>query len=240
MSKAGILAKPSNSLTDQLSSIDPKLPVGAQVYSSIRDSILNLRLEPKQALSEKELSLRLGVSRTPVREALIKLSEDGLVDVFPQRGTFVAPVRMKEVLEAQFIREALEVAVVGRVAEHANEVLVQRLRENLKRQKLALDQSLPDNFLIEDEAFHYALCEFADLPRGWKVIQNVKGQMDRVRVLSLPDPGHVAGLYLQHVQIVDAIEARDAEVARLHMRRHLQQVFHTITSLLRDKPQLFD
>lgn len=97
--------------------IDPKQPIGAQVYALLKKMICNLSLQPNEALSEKELSVRLGVSRTPVREALIRLADETLVDVFPQRGTFVSPIRTNEVLEAQFLRETLETAVVRRAAE---------------------------------------------------------------------------------------------------------------------------
>eukprot|EP01037_Dinobryon_pediforme_P016465 gene16465-16644_t len=203
--------------------IDPKLPMGTQVYGAIRHSILNLSLAPKQALSEKELSLVLGVSRTPVREALIKLAEDGLVDVLPQRGTFVAPIRMTEVLEAQFIREALEVAVVRKVAALCDENITVWLHDSLVRQKRAVIANSPADFLSEDEAFHFGLTKFVNLPRAWKVIQNVKGQLDRVRVLSLPEPGQLGDLYEQHARIVHAIKAHDANAAQQQMTHHLQQ-----------------
>lgn len=230
-------------LTDKQSTIllaiDPKLPMTPQIYGSIRQSILALRLAPKQALSEKELALMLGVSRTPVREALIKLAEDGLVDIFPQRGTFVAPIRVSEVLEAQFIREALEVSVVARVTELSDPAIVARLHESLARQKRTVDNGDLDGFLAEDENFHFILSASVNLTRAWKVIQNVKGQLDRVRVLSLPEPGHLMELYEQHLAIVGAIESGNASTAKKHMTKHLQQVFRTIDSLLARRPEIF-
>ncbi|MDE1993294.1 MAG: GntR family transcriptional regulator [Rhizobiaceae bacterium] len=220
--------------------IDPKLPMAPQVYGNIRQSILHLRLMPKQALSEKELALMLGVSRTPVREALIKLADDGLVDIFPQRGTFVAPIRVSEVLEAQFIREALEVSVVARVAERSDPEVVARLRESLARQKRAADAGDPEGFMVEDENFHFILSASVSLARAWKVIQNVKGQLDRVRIMSLPEPGHLGELYEQHLAIVEAIASGSAAAARKHMTKHLQQVFRTIDSLRKQRPDIFD
>ena len=98
--------------------IDKNLSVAMQVHNYLRQQILRLDLKPGQALSEKELSLQLSVSRTPVREAFIRLSEEGLVDIFPQRGTIVAPIRMDEIKEAQFLREILETAIVRRAAEN--------------------------------------------------------------------------------------------------------------------------
>jgi DNA-binding GntR family transcriptional regulator len=220
--------------------IDPKLPMTPQVYGGLRRAILTLRMAPKQALSEKEMALNLGVSRTPVREALIKLAEEGLVDIFPQRGTFVAPIRVSEVFEAQFIRESLEVSVVARVAEAVDAPALARLQDSLLRQRALVEREDLEGFLAEDENFHFALAASVNLLRAWKVIQNVKGQLDRVRFLSLPEPGQLSDLYEQHAAIVAAIEAHDAAAARTHMGNHLQRVFGTIDMLLTRHPDLFD
>ena len=99
--------------------LDKNTPVTAQVYSHLRNLILRLHLKPGEALSEQELSVKLGLSRTPVREAFIRLAEEGLVDVYPQRGTLVAPIRIAEVKEAHFIRRLLEFAIVRSAAESA-------------------------------------------------------------------------------------------------------------------------
>lgn len=219
--------------------IDPHFPVTGQVHAWLRRAILTLRLKPSEALSEKELALTLGVSRTPVREALIRLADEGLIDILPQRGSFVAPIRVAEVVEAQFIREALEVAVVSRAADHGTPALVQRLKTNLHDQRRAVAARDHETFLSLDEDFHHFLSDSIDLPRGWKVIQSVKGQLDRVRFLSLPEPGHLEVLQEQHTAIASAVKTRDAELAGKHMRTHLQEVFHSIRILLRDRPGLF-
>ena len=219
--------------------IDPRLPMTAQVHAQLRRAILSLSLKPSEALSEKELALRLGISRTPVREALIKLAEEGLVDILPQRGTFVAPIRVTEVMEAQFLREAVEVAVVRRSAERSTPAVVARLEANLRAQKAAVDGQDLETFLRLDEEFHYSLSDSVCLPRAWKVIQNVKGQLDRVRYLSLPEPGHLEVLYAQHAAVVAAIRIHDPDQAAGHMTAHLQEVFHSVRLLLREQPALF-
>ncbi|MBP1853404.1 DNA-binding GntR family transcriptional regulator [Rhizobium halophytocola] len=224
---------------DWTSAIDLKLPIAVQAHAWIKRAILTLELKPNEALSEKELSLKFGISRTPVREALIKLADEGLVDIFPQRGTYVSPIRMPEVIEAQFIREALETAVVRKAAQTADSAFKSRLVANLAQQKAAVaDERLAD-FMQLDELFHHAMSDFCNLPRGWRVIQNVKGQLDRVRYLSLPHPGHVSQLYVQHEAICEAIGAGDVEVAVDHMSHHLREVFKSIKELMRDKPSLF-
>lgn len=219
--------------------IDPRLPITAQVYAYLKRSILTLAFRPSEGLSEKEIALRLGISRTPVREALIRLADEGLVDVMPQRGTFVAPIRLAEVMEAQFIREALEVAVVRRVAEHASPDLVERLHASLRRQEAAIGAHDHELFLRLDEELHRMLCDAVMLPRAWKVVQNVKGQLDRVRYLSLPEPGHLDLLQVQHAGIVAAIAKGDAALAADKMRLHLQEVFGSVRLLMRDSPGLF-
>ena len=115
--------------------LDKNSSVAVQVHYHLRQQILRLNLKPGIALSEKELSLQLGVSRTPVREAFIRLSEEGLVDIFPQRGTIVAPIRMDEIKEAQFLREILETAIVRRAAENIEKKFLNLLEANLAYQK---------------------------------------------------------------------------------------------------------
>ncbi|PYE86593.1 GntR family transcriptional regulator [Phyllobacterium leguminum] len=219
--------------------IDPKSPIGAQVHSQIKRAILTLELAPNEALSEKELSLKLGVSRTPVREALIKLADEGLVDIFPQRGTYVSPIRVAEVMEAQFIREALEIAVVRRVARGADAAFAARLDELLRLQKQAVDARHLDDFMVLDDQFHRAFSDIAALPRSWKVIQSVKSQLDRVRYLSLPQPGHIEQLYIQHADIAAAVKANDPDGTARHMKTHLRQVFSSIDELVKQHPSLF-
>lgn len=221
------------------SEINPKLPIAAQVYAVLKHMILSLAFQPNEALSEKELSLRLGVSRTPVREALIRLAEEALVYVLPQRGTFVAPIHVAEVMEAQFIREALEAAVVRRAAEQPSPSLIQELTQSIERQQRAAESGEPEEFMALDEGFHRAISDAIAMPRAWKVIQSVKGQMDRVRYLSLPDKTHMIMLTRQHADIVDAIRTFDPDLAEERTRHHLQEVFKTVRILLRENPKIF-
>ncbi|WP_337269687.1 GntR family transcriptional regulator [Oryzifoliimicrobium ureilyticus] len=210
-----------------LEPINLRMPIAPQVYERIRRAIITLAILPSEALSEKELSLQLGVSRTPVREALIRLADEGLIDILPQRGSFVAPIRIRDVEEAQFIRESLEVAVVGRLAGQCSSQFLIDIKANLARQELAVTQEDGDLFLELDEAFHRSFCEEAGLSKSWRVIQTVKLQMDRVRYLSLPDAIHLRTLLAQHWQIVSAIEQKEPEAARAAMAAHLQEVLGT-------------
>lgn len=220
--------------------VNPRLPVAPQIYERLRRAITTLAMLPSEALSEKELSLQLGVSRTPVREALIRLADEGLIDILPQRGSFVAPIRLRDVEEAQFIRESLEVAIVQRLARHASPRFLAEVRAGLVKQQAAVEADDRDLFLELDEAFHRSFCEEAGLSKSWRVIQSVKLQMDRVRYLSLPDPGHLRTLLAQHSAIVEAIGQGDAALAAQSMRAHLQEVLRTAQRLSEQRPDLIE
>ena len=233
----GATGEPASRLAFDLTA--SRMPISPQIYERLRRAITTLELAPSEAVSEKDLAQQLGVSRTPVREALIRLADEGLIDVLPQRGTFVAPIRLKDVEDAQFIREALEVAVVRRLAGRASEAHLSSVRENLKAQKEAVKSANHALFLELDESFHHTLCEAADLAKGWRLIQAVKLQMDRVRFLSLPEAGHLRTLMNQHQAIFDAIAEGGADRAAEQMSKHLQLILDTVKKLSEARPELF-
>lgn len=220
--------------------IDRRVPVTVQVHALLRQRILRLQLKPGEALSEKELSVQLGVSRTPVREAFIRLSEEGLVDIFPQRGTLVSPIRMDEIKEAQFLRDILETAIVRRAAQNIDVTSLLQIEANLQRQKISLQQKDYSEFMELDEEFHRLLCQSISLPRAWRVIQAVKGQLDRVRFMGLPQPGHADLMVQQHGAIYDAIRSGDAEQAEVEMRTHLQAIWGSVELMTNDNAEFFE
>lgn len=219
--------------------LDKNTPVTAQVHAHLRHLILRLLLKPGEALSEKDLSVKLGISRTPVREAFIRLAQEGLVDIFPQRGTVVAPIRMAEVKEAHFIRRVLEIAVVRRAAEGPDPKHLALIEENLRKQSAAQKAGNYNTFMDLDEAFHRLLSEGVDLPRAWKVIQSVKGQLDRVRYFILPEHGHSDLIEKQHRSIFEAIQSQDADRAEREMRDHLDEIWGSIEQLMKDNRDFF-
>jgi DNA-binding GntR family transcriptional regulator len=218
--------------------IDPRHPVAPQIHEVLRRSIITMRLRPRKKVSEAELALELGVSRTPVREALIKLAEDRLVEILPQRGSFITPIRLHEVLEARFIREALEIAVVREAAASGRAEILGRLEALLQAQRAAARDKDLDRFL--DEAFHHTLSESIDKQSSWRLIQTVKHQLDRVRYLSLPEPGNLALLIRQHAAIAEAVLAGKPENAETLMRAHLREVLRFIEEKHAKEPDLFE
>src|SRR5690554_6599473 len=155
--------------------------VRQRLFKVLRQAIIRMVLAPGQALSEKELADAFSVSRQPVREAFIRLSEAGLVEVRPQRGTYVVRISQQAVLEARFVREAIEVAVAREAATlGVAERTLDELRELIERQRRCSVSSDYDRFFQLDEAFHRALSLGVGHTAAWRVTEEVKAQLDRV------------------------------------------------------------
>lgn len=215
--------------------------VRQRLYQVLRQAIIRMVLAPGQALSEKELADAFAVSRQPVREAFIRLSEAGLVEVRPQRGTYVVRVSRQAVLEARFIRESVEIAVAQSAAEHGLALpALRELNELVERQRSCIEPQDHARFFLLDETFHRALAIEAGYPSAWRVIEDVKAQLDRVRYLSIPDSTPILKLTDQHQTIVDAIAERDPEAARRAMELHQREILHSLPEMARRFPEMFE
>ena len=215
-------------LSDSISSFARPATVGNKVFEAMRQAIIQLQLRPGDPLSEAEMARQFGVSRQPVREAFIKLAEVGLVEIRPQRGTSVVMISRREVENARFIREALEVAVARKAAAEADTAQHDMLDSLIERQRLASRAGDMAEFLRLDEAFHQAIAQAADCERAWRLLENLKAQMDRVRYLSLADATPLETLITQHAAIAYGIRRHDADAAEAGMRKHLSEI---LTSL---------
>jgi DNA-binding GntR family transcriptional regulator len=171
------------------------------------------------------------VSRTPVREALIKLAEEGLVRIYPQIGTFVAPISLEAVREGQYVREHLECALMGDAAKRIDQAALAKLADNLEQQVKAGQQGEAETFYGLDNVFHATIAEASGYPGVWRVVLRAKIQFDRVRYLSIHDPAQVSRLIGQHREIADALTAHDVAKAKAALRRHLREVFLTVEKL---------
>jgi len=215
-------------------------PMARQVTRALRQAIVTMQISPGEMLSEQDLAQKFGVSRSPVREALIKLSEAGLVRVLPQRGTQVVKISRAAVEDARFIREAVECAVVREAALKATPVMLAELNASLGRQRRAQRSASTEEFLALDEEFHRLLAETAGRPAAWRMIEDVKPQMDRVRFLDMTKavPRHV--VLAQHVLIVGAIKDKDPMAAQEAMHQHLSEILRTLPELAAQHPHLFE
>jgi DNA-binding GntR family transcriptional regulator len=214
--------------------------IAEQVFRTLRSSIVTMRLTPATALSEQDIAGRLNVSRQPVREAFIKLSEIGMVRVLPQRGTFVVKISAKAVTDARFVREAVECAIARRASECLGKREIDALRTVIADQRKAMRAGDAEGFFVLDEAFHRGLANAAECAYAWKVIEEAKAQMDRVRFLSLPDATPVDRLIVQHQAILDAIAAGRGAAAEQAMKDHLREILKSLPRLARTFPDMFE
>jgi len=214
-------------------------PIARRVYRVLRQAIVTMQFRPGQALSEQEIADQLGVSRQPVREAFIKLSEAGLLTIRPQRGSFVVKISVKQVLDARFVREAVETAVVRKACETITPAGIAELRDNLKAQWDIADEPVPVRFLELDEAFHRAIAIGAECDYAWRIVEETKAQMDRVRYLSVPYATPIRRLISQHQAVLEAIVARDPVKAEAAMGLHLREILTSLPELEGKFPDLF-
>lgn len=215
-------------------------PVNQQIYRFLRHEIVTCAIPPGSLLSEKDVSSRFQVSRQPVREAFIKLAEAGLVQVLPQRGTFVRKISAQRVADGRFIREAVEVAVVRRAASEADAVGLAALAHNLQLQKLAAERHDSQEFLLLDDAFHRLIAQSIACELAWETVENIKATMDRVRFLTLSKVSPPERLIEQHELIYQALVAKDANAAEQAMRSHLQEMIFSITPIAEQNSEWFD
>lgn len=213
--------------------------IASRVYSLLRAAIIQMNVRPGQPLSETDLAKQLNVSRQPIREAFIKLAEEGLVEVRPQRGTFVLLISPKEVESARFVREAVEVALVREAAANAPAGSGAVLREAIARQEAARRSEDAVAFLRHDEEFHRAIAAAAGCESAWKLLDTLKAQMDRVRFLSIEEATPTDVLIAQHEAIADAVEARDPDRAEAAMRVHLGEILRSLPRIAAAHPDLF-
>lgn len=209
-------------------------------YAVLREAIVTARYEPGRRLSENELAAELGVSRTPVREALALLRDERLVVVAPQLGTYVTRISPAAVADAAFVREALECAAVRRAAERVKPGDADELAARLDRQQEAVDAHDATGFGELDSQLHRRLCELAGHPIAWELAHRADGQLDRVRRLSLPEPGYLAEMLAEHREVVAAVVGEDPDRAEAALRHHLRMVLSLLPQLRAARPGAFD
>lgn len=221
--------------------VDPALPAAPQIFDQLKAAVLAMDLVPGQPLSEPEIGIRLGVSRTPVREAFAQLRAIDLVTTRPSRGSYVTKLNEAKIREAQYLREALELAAVRTlVAQDLSDRHRNALAQNLSAQQQAVADNARSTFHALDDAFHYLLAETTGFPRAAIVLGQEKAQLDRLRVLSLRDTAHFSALYGEHCQIYDALCQRDLDAAIAVMMPHLRSVLTVLRGVAMQHANYFD
>ncbi|MFZ4453125.1 GntR family transcriptional regulator [Salibacterium aidingense] len=196
-----------------------------EVYASLRREITSLKLEPGCPISENDISKRLQVSRTPVREAFLRLSQEDLITVYPQKTTIVSLIDLDQLEETRFMREYLEAAVARSACERLPEKHQARLASIIESQKEKAANNELINFYKLDDEFHASLYEGCDKQRILTVVQDMMSKnFNRVRVLSLSEKLNTDIIISQHEEMLNAIKAQDKEAAEQVVRKHLQLV----------------
>lgn len=214
-----------------------RISVVDQLYAALRAAIIDNALSPGTRISEAEVAQQYGISRQPVREAFITLANEGLLEVRPQRGTFVAKISLSDVMDARFVREAVEADIVKLLAQTPDAALVADLRAQLVRQQDLVGGSARD-FMEADEIFHRTLAEGAGKGKAWRTVVEMKAQMDRVRFLSsMKFP--VDRLIDQHREVVEGIATGDVARAERSMRLHLQGILTDLPLIKQERPEYF-
>lgn len=229
-------------LPDLRPEIDRKKPVGDQVYKALKGAIVSMAIPPRTSISENNVCDVTGVSRTPVRRAIARLEDEGMIDVYPQRGTFVAPIDLEKVFNGHFIRRAVEVEVVRKAAPLWNEMWDERARRLLRSQQECIDNNRPDalqEFQKIDEQFHRTIAQCAGVEGVWELARDLKDQLDRVRYLAVPGVGHMEAVIAEHEALLRKLKANDEAGAVEAITAHLDTIYDTIERLRDESPEFF-
>ncbi|MEF7612720.1 GntR family transcriptional regulator [Aquincola sp. MAHUQ-54] len=200
--------------------LDRTRQAAPQVFERLREMIVSLELAPGTVLSRAELAERFQVSQTPVRDALMQLGQEGLVDIFPQHATLVSRIHLPSAQQAHFLRCAIELEVVRTLALDDDDAIVAKLRAQVDLQA-ALAGGEPEEFIAADHAFHRMMYVAAGAPDLYDLVRRMSGHIDRLRRLDLPSDGKAKRVVRDHRRIVDAIAKRAPEAAQEALREHL-------------------
>ena len=212
----------------------------ARVYAWLRRAILDVDRAPGSALAEADIAARFGLSRTPVREALLRLAAEELVEIRPQRGTYVARIALPRIEEALFVREAVECAVLARVAVRADRAAVAReLGAIVDEQEAAAAAGDVAAALAADSRFHRALVDASGLPGVWEVVARARDLHHRIRAIAVPELGSARQAIADHRAIVRAVRGSDAARAQARMAAHLTRNLALARTIAARHPDYF-
>ena len=213
-----------------------RAPVSLQIERAIRERILAVELAPGASISENEFAAQFGVSRTPVREAFLALAKDGLIDIFPQHGSFIARIALRRVEQAQFIRLTLETAALAGADAATARRMAPRLKRLVGEAEAARGAGDLRAFYDLDDAFHAALAEGNGHSLVVEVCRFVGNDIARIRHLRLAHDDYTAAILAEHRGIVAALARGEVRAAVSVLREHLQYTFLDINHVRRDHP----
>ena len=211
-----------------------------RTFLAVREAIIELNFLPGEIIRKHDICNALGVSRSPVSEALAKLRNEGLVEVVPQSGTFVSRFSLQDIKEGAFLREAIELACIEILASNISEQQLIDLNRNLKLQKVLAESDDYQGFYQLDAKMHGMMMDFTGYKNLAKVTKTGWVQVDRARQLLLPVDGRLKKAFQEHRAVIKALEQNDVALAREKMRTHLNQLILLLTPLEKKHPHLFE
>ena len=217
--------------------LDRDRQAAPQVFERLRGMIIELELPPGSPLSRAALAERFGVSSTPIRDALMRLEEEGLVEVFPQYATVVSRIDVHRAQQAHFLRQALELEIVRMLALKPDQALAAELNATIARQQQFAKAGAFEKFMAADNEFHALLYVAADKQDIWTLVRSRSGHIDRLRRLHLPSPGKAQDIVRHHRLIVKSIAGGEPEDAQKHLRTHLSGTLSELAQIRARHPE---
>lgn len=217
----------------------PGTTSAALIHHALRDEIVSMRRLPGSRIAEAELAARFKVSRTPVREALLRLADEGLIEIASRASIHVARIPAALLPDAIFVRSAVENATARAAAALSRPSSVMLLRGTIELQRESLRRGDSNGFHEADEAFHAGLAVAAERPHAWGMVQQVKTQLDRYRRLTLPEERRMERVVVEHTAIADAVARGDAEGAGRAMDTHLDGLRLSLAAIRNHNPDYF-
>jgi GntR family transcriptional regulator, rspAB operon transcriptional repressor len=211
----------------------------SHVFETLRNEIIALALAPGTVLSRIDLQQRFNLSSTPIRDALIRLEEEGLVEIFPQHATVVSPIDLDRARQGQFLRRSLEIEIVRTLALRPNAVVVERLRSLIRQQSAFAKLREFEAFTHADQTFHGTMYDAAGVSPLWSLVRRQSGHIDRLRRLNLPMAGKMREVLRDHTAIVDAIAEGKPAQAQTVIRDHLSRSLDFVDKLRESHPSFF-
>ena len=209
------------------------------VYDTLKEQIISLELKPNVKISEQDIADELNVSRTPVREAFLKLSQENLLTVYPQKGTIVSKIDLELVEEGRFVREKIESAIVKEACETFGEEQLFQLESNLTMQTLCLEKGSYHRLFTLDDEFHQLLFAGCNKLRTWHMIRNMNSHFDRLRMLRLASNPDWNVVVSQHKEIFHYISLKETDKAEKLIIKHLNLVNYEKEELRVHYPNYF-
>lgn len=216
-----------------------RVTASEEIYQTLRSEILSLRFKPGEELNLQLLSTQLQVSRSPVRDALMRLSGDNLVDIFPQKGTRVSLINLKQVEEERFLRKSLEESAVRKFIYQSKEEHFQAMERAVEEQVDAMASDDFVKFIEADDQFHFQIFSGIGMQRIWKIIKNQGGNHHRIRLLSFSEKNVLPNIIEQHRNMMEALRTKQMEAILTLEDNHLSKLLQETELMVQHYPDYF-